>query len=100
MHQSFVTIAPPPHLYGWMGDSGGEVNVWGSDLFSSPAVPGKCQAYAIAQIYPVEITIIKRGLWVSGGPRSAGILAGLWFIKSHFPAIPRRWGQWLQMTGA
>ena len=42
-----------------MGDSG--ANVWSSDLLSPPAVPGKCQACAIAQIYPVEITIIKSG---------------------------------------
>ena len=42
-----------------MGDSG--ANVWGSDLLSSLTVPGKCQACAIAQIYLVEITIIKSG---------------------------------------
>ena len=37
MHQSFVTTAPPP--MGMGRDSG--ANVWGSDLLSSPAVPGK-----------------------------------------------------------
>ena len=57
MHQSFVTTAP--HLWGWVGDSG--ANVWGSDLMSFPAVSGKCQACATAQMYPVEITIIKSG---------------------------------------
>ena len=37
MHQSFVTTAPP-HLRGWGEDSG--ANVRGSDLLSSPTVPG------------------------------------------------------------
>ena len=54
MHQSFVTIArrPPPHPppTGMGGDS--RTNVRGNDNLSSPAVSGKCQACAIAQIYP------------------------------------------------
>ena len=37
-----------PSPTGMGGDSG--ANVRGSDILSSPAVPGKCQAYAIAQI--------------------------------------------------
>ena len=45
MHQSFVTPAPPPPTY---GDSG--ANVRGSDLLSSPAVPGKCRACDIVNI--------------------------------------------------
>ena len=60
MHQSFVTPAPPPpppHLQGWAGDS--RANVWGNDLLSSPAVPGKCRACDIAQIYPCEIYSYK-----------------------------------------
>ena len=59
MHQLFVAIAPTPptHLLGWVGDSG--TNVWGSDLLSSPAVPGMCQANDITQMYPVEFTFIK-----------------------------------------
>ena len=40
---------PPPHLRGWAG--GGGPNVWGNDLLSSPAVPGKCRACDITQIY-------------------------------------------------
>ena len=47
MHQSFVTTVP--HLEGWAGDSG--ANVRGIDYFSSPAVPGKCQAWG-ATNYP------------------------------------------------
>ena len=62
MHQSFVTLLPPPthtYLWGWVGDS--RANVWGSELLSSHTVSGKCQACAFAQIYPVEIIIIKSG---------------------------------------
>ena len=50
MQQSFVTTAH--HLRGWVEVSG--ANVRGSDLLSSSAMPGKCQACAIAQIYPRE----------------------------------------------
>ena len=46
MHQSFVTTGPH-HLRGWAGDSG--ANVRGSDLLSSPAVPGKYRACDIMQ---------------------------------------------------
>ena len=55
MHQSFVTTAP--HLREWAGDS--MANVWGSDLSSSPAVPGKCWACGIMQIYPHGIYYYK-----------------------------------------
>ena len=55
MHQSFVTPAPPPTGMG--GDSG--ANVLGNDLLSSPAVPGKCQACDITQIYPCKIYSYK-----------------------------------------
>ena len=34
-----------------MGGGSG-ANVRGNDILSSPSVPGKCQACAIAQIYP------------------------------------------------
>ena len=57
MHQSFVATAP--HLRGWAEDSG--ANVRGSDLLSSPAVPGKGLACDISQVYPIEFTIIKSG---------------------------------------
>ena len=55
MHRSSVTIAPAApapttHLRGWAGDSGN--NVQGSDLSSTLAVPGKCRACDITQIYP------------------------------------------------
>ena len=43
-----ITTAPPPT--GWAGDNG--ANVRGSDLSNSPAVPGKCWACDISQIYP------------------------------------------------
>ena len=50
MHQSFVTTAPPPTGMGRGGDS--EANVQGSDLSSSPAVPGLCYyAYIPNGIY-------------------------------------------------
>ena len=39
----------PLHLQGWAGDSG--ANVQGSDLLSSPAVPGKYWVSDITQIY-------------------------------------------------
>ena len=48
---------PSPHLRGWEGDS--RANVRGSDLLSSPAVPGKCRACDITQIYPGEIYYYK-----------------------------------------
>ena len=44
-------------MKGWAGDSG--ANVRGSDLFSSPAVPGKCRACDITQIYPRGIYYYK-----------------------------------------
>ena len=55
MHQSFVATAPPPkHTPMWMGGA----NVQGSDLLSSPAVPG---LWYYANIPPTEFTIIKSG---------------------------------------
>ena len=51
MHQSFETTAS--HLRGWAEDR--RANVQGSHLLSSPAVPGKCRAYDIMQIYPRRI---------------------------------------------
>ena len=48
MHQSFVTTADGRWIAGLMCGA----NVRGSDLLSSPAVPGKCRACDIAQIYP------------------------------------------------
>ena len=57
MHQSFVTTAPNPHLRGWAGDSG--VNGRGTYLLSHPAVPGKCRACDITQIYPRGISYYK-----------------------------------------
>ena len=61
MHQSFVTTAPPPpthtHLRGWAEDSG--ANVQGSDRLSYPAVPEKCRASDIMQIYPRGIYYYK-----------------------------------------
>ena len=50
MHQSFVATASP-HVWGWAGDSG--ANMWGSDLLSSPTVPGKCLACDITQKYGI-----------------------------------------------
>ena len=50
----------------------------GNDLLSSPAVPGKCWACDIAQIYPCEIYSYKeQGYDSQQVPRSAGLLAGL-----------------------
>ena len=54
MHQSFVTTAPLPI---GMGDSG--ANVRGSNLLSSPAVPGKCGACDITQIHSGGIYYYK-----------------------------------------
>ena len=58
MHQSILTTArrPAPPT-GMAGDSG--ANVQGSDLLSSPAVPGKCRASDIMQIYPRGIYYYK-----------------------------------------
>ena len=50
MHQSFVTTAPPPPLSTY-GDGRG------SDLFSSPAVPGMCRASDLMQIYSMKFII-------------------------------------------
>ena len=73
MHQSFVTTAPRtyPHIRGWAEDS--RANVRGSDLFSSPAVPGKCRACNIMQIYPSGIFYYKE----PGYESQQGLLAGL-----------------------
>ena len=53
IHQSFETTALPLHLQGWMGDSGTYVR--GSELLSCSAVPGKCRACDVMQIYPSGI---------------------------------------------
>ena len=102
MHQSFVTTAPLPttHLWGWAGDSG--ANVWGSDLLSSQAVPGKCD---ITQIY-----YKRAGLWLSAGPFTRALMDEK-SLSPLFPIGGERgagavvtndwWGggvQWLQMT--
>ena len=71
---------PPPHLRGWAGDSG--ANVWGSDLSSSPAVPG---LWYYTNIPPWNLLLWRAGLWLSAGPRSTGLLAGLLWMKSHCP---------------
>ena len=64
-------------------------NVWGSDILSSPAVPGKCQACAIAQIYPVEITIIKSGaMIVRRSPQCRTFSRALIYEKSLSPLFP------------
>ena len=71
-------------LWGWVGDSG--ANVWGSDLLSFPAVPEKCQACAIAQIYPVGITIIKRGaMSVRRSPQCRDFSRAVIYKKSLSP---------------
>ena len=55
---SFVTTAPYYlHVRGWAGDS--RANVQGSDRLSSPAVPDKCRACYITQIYPSGICYYK-----------------------------------------
>ena len=107
MHNSFVIIAHPPlfHLRGWARDSG--ANVWGSDLLSSPAVPGKCPACDITQIYPHGIYYNKEQSYdsqqipaVQGSAFSRAMmdekLSSLLFPVGGWGGG----GQWLQMTVA
>ena len=43
----------------------------------------------------------KVGQWLSACPHSAGLLAGLWWLKRHSPHYsPKSEKQWYQMTGA
>ena len=96
MHESFVTPAPPHlHLRGWAGDSG--ANVRGNDLLSSPAVPGKCRACDIAQIYPVKFTLIKsRAVTLSRSPQYRAFSRAVMDEKSLSPLFPvgGGGGQW------
>ena len=60
--------------------------MWGSDHLSSPAVPGKCQACAIAHIYPVEITIIKSGVMsVRRSPQCRDFSRAVIYVKPLSP---------------
>ena len=70
MHQSFVTTAPPPHLWGWAGDS--RVNVQGSDLLSCPVVPVKCPSLWYNVNTPRGIYYYKEQGYDSASPRSVG----------------------------
>ena len=62
-------------------------------LQSHGAVPGKYQTCYIMQTYPLEINYYEEQGYDSAGPCSAGLLAGLWWMKSRCPVIPRRWGR-------
>ena len=74
---------------------GGEsrANVRDSDPLTSPAVHGKCRAYAITQIYPRRIYYYNE--------HDAGLLAGLRWKKSrpNYSPYVCVWGggggQWL-----
>ena len=80
MHQPFIATAdPPPHLRGWAGDS--RANVRGSDLLSSPTVPGKCQA--------CKFIIIKSGaMTLSRFPQCRAFSRALMDEKSLPPLFP------------
>ena len=72
MHQSQPPSLPPhTHLRGWAGDSRANVTFW--------VPPGKCRASDIHNYTPVEFSDINsKAMALSAGPRSAGLLAGLW----------------------
>ena len=67
MHQSFVTTVP--HLWAWAGDS--RANMRGSDLLSSPTVPGKCWVVILCKCTPMEFIIIikSRAMSLSRSPQ-------------------------------
>ena len=68
-------------------DSG--ANVWDSDVLSSPAMPGKYRACAIAQIHPQEFTIIKSGaMTVSWSPQCRAFSRAVIYQKSLSPLFP------------
>ena len=99
VHQSFVTTAPPPHLRGFAGDS--RANVWGSDFLSSLAVPRKCRACDIMQIYPRGIYDYKEQVMsLSRSPQCKAYSRAVMDEKSLSPIFPVGGVQWVQMTGA
>ena len=72
-----------------------------SDLLSSPAVPGKCQACGLMQIYPRRIyyyTIIKSGaMTLSRSPQCRALSRAVIDEKSLSLLFPVGGGQWLQI---
>ena len=71
---------PPPPPY---GDRQGIAGLMcGAVTFQ---VPSQCRACDITQISPNGIYFKKVGLWFAAGPHSAGLLSGLWWMKSHCP---------------
>ena len=76
---------PPTHIWGWAGDRGlrcGAVTFW---------VPSQCQVsegFVICKYTPMKFTIIKSRA-MTAGPRSAGLITGLWGMKSRAVNLPQ-----------
>ena len=78
----------PPHLQGWAGDSG--ANLCGSDLFSCLAVPYKCRASDVMQIYPCGIYFYKEQSYmtISRSPECWAFSRALMAEKLLSPLFP------------
>ena len=80
MHQSFVATAPPPHTY---RDGRGIAGLMCRAV--TFRVPPQCWACDITQMYPRGIYYYKQQGYTLSRPRSAGLLAGLLWMKSCCP---------------
>ena len=62
-----------------------------------PAVPGKCGGITFGHLpcwdfLSCRVGPKRAGLLSSACPHRAGLIPGLWKVKTIIPAHPRRWG--------
>ena len=90
MHQSFVSMAPN------YGDSRGKAGVRtgaGQLLFDCPRSAGEVWGYNIGTLAFCCVGWGKeQGCYHQLVPHRAGLIPGLWKVKTIIPAHPRRWG--------
>ena len=88
MHQSFVSTAPTN------GDSRGKL--LDNYFLIVPAVPGKCGGITLGHLPCWDFLLCRvkqrAGLLSSACPHRAGLIPGLWKVKTMIPVHPRRWG--------